>query len=268
MLEKTSLIKTVGLWVSALVAACLLQSCVTTTTGGFTVDSTPREQLEDYIRLASAYYEANDMSRARVHINNALAIDRRSSGAYTVQALVLQQEGDLELAEQNFRQAISYDGSNSRARNNYAAMLFSQARYEEAFDQLATVSSDTTYEGRDIAFENLGRSAMRLSRYGEAETAFERALQLNGNLYLSALQLAQIRIYGENWEAARSSYQRYLTTSQFYNIPHSPQSLWVGIQLEKHFRNDEELENYALMLRTLFADSAEYQMYNRLVNDN
>ena len=114
------------------VVAMTLSSCVTTESGGFTPDASDEEALQDYIQLAIAYYDDNDMAGARRHINNALAIDSRNSEIHNVLALVYQREGDLDLADQTFRRAISYDATNSRARNNYGAFLFSEERYEDA----------------------------------------------------------------------------------------------------------------------------------------
>ena len=245
-----------------------LTACTTTTTGGFQPAADQSQALADYIQLAVAYFDANDMAGARRHIDNALAIDERSSGAYNVLALVQQREGDLELAEQTFRRAISLDRNNAQARNNYAALLFTQARYRDAYTQLEAVTEDTTYEGRAFAFENLGRCALMLERPQDARSAFERALQLNGNLYLSALELAALRLQDGEFEGARRAYTQYLTSREFYQIPFSARSLWVGIQVESQFRNLEQVERYTVMLTRLFPDSAEAQLLRNLANGN
>ncbi|MCB1671911.1 MAG: type IV pilus biogenesis/stability protein PilW [Gammaproteobacteria bacterium] len=251
-----------------LLLSLILNSCVTTTTGGFNPEVSEDEALQDYIRLAVAYYEANDMAGARRHIANAMEINDRSSEVYNILALVHQREGDLDLADEAFNRAIRLDRNNSRARNNYAAFLFGQQRYQDAYQQLELVSNDTTYEGRPIAFENLGRSALRMGNTDAAERAFERALQLNGNLYISALELAQIRFDKGAYQSARSLYNQYLTTKDFYNIPHTPRSLWIGIQIESHFQNQAAADTYARLLTALYQDSAEYQLYQTFVNGN
>ncbi|MBT8147201.1 MAG: type IV pilus biogenesis/stability protein PilW [Gammaproteobacteria bacterium] len=246
----------------------LLTGCVTTSSGGFNPETSDEEALDDYIQLAGAYYEANDMVRTRRHINNALAINERSSQAYNILAMVHQREGDLDLADEVFQRAIRFDASNSRVRNNYAAFLFDQQRFEEAYQQLAVVANDTAYEGRAIAFENLGRSALRLGSLEDAASAFERALQLNGNLYVSTLELAQIRFNQGDYATARRLYSQYLTIKDFYSIPHSPRSLWVGIQVEGYYQNDAAVEGYGRLLTALYQDSPEYQLYQNLVNGN
>lgn len=245
-----------------------LAGCVTTTTGGFNTDTSDEEALQDYIRLAVAYYDANDMAGARRHINNALEINNRSSEVYNILALVHQREGDLELADEVFQRAIRLDETNSQARNNYAAFLFGRQRYAEAYEQLEIVASDTNYEGRPIAFENLGRSALRMGATQEAERAFERALQLNSNLYVSTLELAQLRFNAGDYLSARSLFNQYLTVKDFYSIPHTARSLWIGIQVESHFQNSEAVDGYARLLTALYQDSPEYQLYQNFLHGN
>jgi len=248
--------------------ALLLSSCVTTEMGGFSPDTSDAEALDDYIQLATAYYNQDDMANARRHINNALAIDDRNSEIYNVLALVYQSEGDLEIADETFRRAISLDSSNSRARNNYAAFLFSQERFEAAVEQLKVVTIDTAYEGRAMAFENLGRSALQVNQLIEAESAFQRALQLNPNLYLPALELAKLNFDRGDFTSARRLYRQFLTNKDFYGLPHSPSSLWLGIQIERIYENEEVAEGYARVLSTLYNTSPEYREYRNSLNEN
>jgi type IV pilus assembly protein PilF len=183
-------------------------------------------------------------------------------------AQIFQFEGDIELAEENFRRAIRLDRGNSRARNNYAALLFTIQRYDDAVEQLQLVTSDTAYEGRAIAFENLGRSKLRLDKEQEAINAFERALRLNSNLYVSAMELAQIRLDRQEWDEARGYFQRYLTLVDVNNIRLTPRALLAGIQIEGHFQNQDMVEGFSLILSTLYQDSPEFQVYQRQGNAN
>ncbi|MEX2131694.1 MAG: type IV pilus biogenesis/stability protein PilW [Pseudohongiellaceae bacterium] len=253
-------------WLAAILLLATLAACETTTTGGFNPEADQDQALLDYVQLAVAYYDANDMAGARRHLNNALAIDPRSADAYNVLALILQREGDLELADETFRRAIGLDRTNSRVRNNYAAFLFSQERYPDAFEQLQLVANDSTYEGRAIAFENLGRSALMLGEIDEAQRAFERALQINNNLYISSLELARIRIDKQDWTGARQAFQQFLTIREFYSIPFDARSLWIGIQLENNIRNREQMALYVRLLTALYPDSPEYQLYRSLAD--
>lgn len=242
----------------------LLSACVTTTTGGFNTVPSPERAERDFIQLAVGYFDAGDMGAARRNVNNALAINSRSSDAYNVLALVLQREGDRDLARKNYERSLSLDSSNSRARNNYAAFLFELQEYERAYQQLVIVSNDTSYEGRALAFENLGLSALRTERPERAEHAFERALQLNRNAFRASLEMAQIRFERGEFAAAMDSYQQFVTSSQFFNVLQTPRSLLLGIQLERRFDNDDEAARYAMQLESQYADSLQYQQYLNL----
>jgi len=220
------------------------------------------------VQLAVGYFDAGDMPAARRNINAALDLDRRNSDAHNILALIFQTEGDLDLAEDNFRRAISLDRNNSRARNNYAALLFAADRYREAYEQLQRVTQDVNYEGRSIAFENLGRASLRIERREDAEAAFRRALQLNSNLYISALELAAIESDRQNWQLARSFFQQYMTSVDFFNVPHTPRALLTGIRIEQQFGNTDLVQRFGLILNTLYQDSPEFQIYQRLSNAN
>ncbi len=251
-----------------LLIAGVSAGCVTTTTGGFNVEPSAEEAVEDYIQLAIAYYDAGDLINARRHLSNALELNVRSSELYNILALVMQAEGDLELAAETFERSIRIDRTNSRARNNYAALLYSMEDYDGAYEQLAEVTQDTMYEGRAFAFESLGRSALRLQREEEAEMAFQRALQLNGNLYVSAIELAILRADRQDWDGARRVFRQYLTTTEFYNLPHSPRALLAGIKIESKFQNSDLVDDFTRILTTLYQATPEYQEYLRLNDVN
>jgi type IV pilus assembly protein PilF len=262
---KVPIQKLISLLAAAAVAG-LLSSCVTTTTGGYMVEASEQQAVQDYIRPAIAYYDSDDLITSRRHLNNALAIDARNADAYNVLALISQREGDLDLAEDAFRTALGHDRSNSRARNNYAVLLFGQERFSEAYDELVRVTGNANYDGRAVAFENQGRSALRLGRIDNASNAFTRALRLNANLHISALEMSLIEFNQENKDREHQLFQQYLTTVQFYSIPYTPRALLAGIRIEGHAQNQEIVDTFALLLTSLYQNSLEFETYQRLSN--
>jgi type IV pilus assembly protein PilF len=248
-------------FIAGILSLLVLTSCVTTTTGGFNTEPSRERAVSDFVQLAVGYFEAGDMAAARRNINNALALDSRSADAYNVLALVLQREDDTELARETFERALSLDGSHARARNNLAALLFQLGEYEQSYRQLELVTNDTTYENRALAFENLGLSALRTARTERAEYAFERALQLDVNLYRSSLAMAQIKFDKGEFVEAKTHYTQFVTTSTFYNVVQTATSLWLGIQLERRLDNDGGAVLYAALLQNLYAHSPQYQEF-------
>lgn len=248
-----------------LLSLLLLSACVTETTNPvFNVEKSDEEALQDYLQLAVGYLNQGDLASAKRHLNNAAKIDSNNSEMFATWGLIYAREGEFDLADDNFRRALRIDADNSMARNNYAAFLFAQARYEDAYNELERVVSDTEYEQRPQAFENMGIAAIRLNRPEDAERAFSRALQLNPNQLRSALELATINLDRGDVLQARAYWRNYLTLVQFYNLGHNARSLLLGARLEAALQNEESARQYGELLRTNFPGSPEYQQYRQL----
>jgi len=246
--------------------AVLLQGCVTQTTGGFNVKRSDADALRDYLQLATGYLEQNDIANTKRHLANAADLDPDNSEIKAIWGLVYSREGETKLADESFQRALQLDPDNSKARNNYAAYLFAQNRFEDAYNELSRVVEDTRYEARPQAFENLGLAALRLNRLDVAETVFGRALQLNPNQLRSCLELVVLNLAKNNVQQARVYYRNYLTLLQLYSIPHSARSLWVGIQLEAALGNRGNVETYGRQLEANFASALEIQLYKQLLD--
>ncbi|MDC1436808.1 type IV pilus biogenesis/stability protein PilW [Gammaproteobacteria bacterium] len=244
----------------------MLSSCVSETTGGFS-QADPQETLDVYLQLALGYVEQQDFAQARRHLNNATAIDPNNSDVYGIWGLVYTLEGDLGLADESFLRALRLDPENSQVRNNYAAFLFSNNRYQEAYDQLEQVVENTEYTGRSQAFENMGLAALQLNQLDDANFAFNRALQLNSNRIRSTLELADIGLQQENIQQAGRYYQSFLTLRQFFNVQQSARSLWIGIKLEQARGMNNQMLEYGAILAELYPDSPEHELYQQLLND-
>ena len=72
----------------------------------------------------------------------------------------------------------------------------------------------------------------------------------------------------QQWSAALQRFQQYQTTVEFYNIPHTPRALLTGIQLGAHFSDQDMVDEYALILTTLYQDTPEYVIYQQLSDAN
>jgi type IV pilus assembly protein PilF len=259
-----------GTVVRSILLACgmacgvLLQGCVTETSGGFNVQRSDEQSLKYYLQLATGYLEQNDLAASKRHLANAAAIEPNNSEIHAIWGLVYSREGEAKLADDSFQHALQLDTRNSKARNNYAAFLFANNRFEEAYDQLQRVVQDTEYEGRPQAFENLGLAALRLNRTQDAESAFMRALQLNSQQLRSSLELASLNLATNKVLQARQYFRNYLTLLSFYNLGHNARSLWIGIQLESALGNTQNVQIYGTQLETNFASAPEYELYKQL----
>lgn len=256
-------------YVGVLLIALLLGVCVTETTGEpFGNTRSDEQALRDYIQLATGYIEQGDMPNARRHLNNAATLDANNSEVFALWGLVYSREGEPDLADESFRRALRVNAANSQARNNYAAFLFAEERFEDAYEQLEAVVADTMYTNRAQAFENLGFAGLRLNRAADAEYAFGRAVQFNDRQWRSSLELTSLSVQKQPPDVlqARAYYRNYLTLLQLFNMPQAARGLWVGIQLENALGNDANVRQYGAQLEAGFRASPEYQLYRQLLD--
>ncbi len=163
-----------------ILAACLcLSACITHEGRVFTTEASPEEALKTRVQLARSYIGEQNWEDAKRNLRMAAEIDPNSPEVHEAFALVYQSTGEYELAEESFERAISLRRDFSRARNNYAAFLYSQGRFQEAEEQLVIVVKDTLYESRPRAFINLGLCRIQL---GDSDGQASAALALR-NLY-------------------------------------------------------------------------------------
>jgi type IV pilus assembly protein PilF len=239
----------------------VLSACVTTKTEVF--ESSPEDALEARVQLARSYIGEQNWEYAKRNLKLAQDIDPNSPDVHEAFALVYQSTGEYELAEQSFKRAIALRKPFSSARNNYAAFLYSQGRFEEAEEQLEVVVQDTLYESRPRAFINLGLCRRQLGKDDEARVAFTRALAMNRGSTLSMLELAHIEFEAGNWREAEGYMEMYKRVAR----RQSARALWLGVRLSRELQNADAEASYALALRNLYPESPEFQAYRLAVQN-
>lgn len=241
-----------------------LTACVTTTDSAFTRKADEDKALDNYIQLGLAYIQRSDFERARANINRALEINEDSSEAFAALALLYQQEDENKLAEEHFNKALSLDGKNTRGRTFYAAFLYRQERYTEALEQFRVASKDTGYKGRALIYINIAQCALKLDDPQQAIKAYEKSLVLDRYQPQALIGVTQLLIQDGEYLKAQRYYNRMINVIRSSGMTHSPTSLWLGIEIARHFNNDGQESSYALLLKQLYPESREYQQYRTL----
>ena len=237
-------------------AALLLAGCVTTETGAFTEKKDPQKAVQLSVEAARSYIQRGNWDAAKRHLRSALEADPNNGEVHEALGLVFQNTGEFELADQHFRKAVALDGT-PRIRNNYAAYLYQQKRYDSAADQLEKVVADTLYEGRPNAYVNLGLVRMKLKQYGLARDAFERARLMERSNPLTLFQLAEA-----NYQLGELARAQELYSAYRKQVPRQTAgSLWLGIRLADKFGDRNAMASYALALKNLYPRSEEYLEY-------
>jgi type IV pilus assembly protein PilF len=238
-----------------------LAACITSQTEVFT--SSPEEALQARVQLARSYIGEQNWEDAKRNLKIAQQLDPRSPDVYEAFALVYQSTGEYELAEESFKRAIALKNPFSRARNNYAAFLYSQERYAEAEEQLEVVVTDVLYSSRPQAYVNLGLCRVRLGKNDEARVAFTRALSMNRSSTIAMLELAHIEYDAGNWRES----ERQLESYRRLERRHSARALWLGVRISHALQDQDAEASYALALRNLHPKSPEYQAYELAIQN-
>jgi len=242
----------------ALVLAALA-GCITESESVFTEEASPQRALEQRLALARQYIGRGNYEDAKRNLSVAVAIDNGNAEVHEAFALVYQSTGEFELAEASYKRAISLRRNFSRARNNYAAFLYSQERYREAEEQLVVVVQDTLYPARPQAFLNLGLCRLQIFDPRGAEEAFMRTLAMQGSNGIALLEVAQLRFEAQDMRNASIYYERYRKTVR----QQSARGLWFGVRLARAQGDKDAEGSFALALRNLYPESAEYEAYRR-----
>lgn len=228
----------------------LLVGCTTTTTSGNGADL--QRAAENYVQLGRNYLSEGERDQARFNLLKALEIDDRNPEANNVMALLYETEGEVELATQLYRRAISEDRNYTPARMNYARVLYSQEEFREARTQYQIVTEDVNYRLRADAFLGVALSNLRLGDIEAAKAALNRTLLLNPNIGQALIQVAEIAFEQSEYALSLEYLERYESTTQ-----ESPRSLNLGIKLARVFSDPEKEQSYAFALQNMFPDSTE-----------
>lgn len=249
-----------------LLTLCLgsLGACITTRDTVFTQPASPEQVLVRRVELARQYIGDGNWDAAKRNLKVAVSINDRKPEVHEAFALVYQSTGEIEMAEASYERAIALDGQFSRARNNYAAFLFSQQRFQEAERQLLAVVRDTLYEARPQAFINLGLSRLALDNEAGAEEAFTRALSMQGSNSIPLLEMASLRLKTGDYRAAEQYYERYRSAVR----QQSARGLWLGVRLAQATGNRDAEGSYGLALRNRYPESPEYAAFAQQSGDS
>ncbi len=204
------------------------------------------------LNLAIEYMRRGNYETALERLDRAYQADPRYYATHNAYGLLYQQLREYKKAERHFKKALSLNKNDSPTMNNYARFLCQQGRLDKAESIFVRAADNPLYESPEIPMTNAGICAYRAGLYDKAEQYFRRALSLNPQVPAALMQMAQLTFTQENFLSARAYLQRY----QQIAAP-TPQSLWLGIQVERILGDKDAVSSYSLLLRNNYPDSEE-----------
>ena len=216
----------------------------------------PGRQTNDSARanlnLAIEYMQRGNYESALTRLDRAYEADPRYYATHNVYGLLYQQIKEDKKAEEHFKKALSLNKNDSPTMNNYARFLCQKGRLDKAETIFIRAADNPLYETPEIPLTNAGICAYQAGHRDKAEQYFRRALSLNPQIPAALMQMAQLTFAQDKLMSARGYLQRY----QQIASP-TPQSLWLGIQVERILGDKNALASYSLLLKNNYPESKE-----------
>lgn len=203
-------------------------------------------------QLGLGYLRQGRHDVALEKLQRALAQNSRLPEAHHYIAVLYQRLDETDKADRHFRRALRYSGTDTSLFNNYGVFLCDQGRYDAAERQFLKVLADPLYPQPAQVNENLGICAQRAGDLPRAEKFLLAALKIDPRRPAALLGMAELSNEQGQYTRAHSYLTDYVKVSR-----HSPQSLWLGIQLARQLGNRDELASYSLLLRGQYPESRE-----------
>ncbi len=206
----------------------LLSACVTRTINSDgSVQSTvvDKNKLSDtYIDLAIEYQQHNAPQVALERANLAVSTKDDNPKAYMIRAMIYQQLGQYDKAEEDFKKALWLDSKYSEDNVNYAVFLCDQKRYPEALYNFSQALDNPLYYTPEIGYYSRGNCYAKQDSFESANRDYLAALNYKSPPQDTYIALSRLQFNHQNYQLANYYLNRY-SSSQ------TPETMWLHIQI-------------------------------------
>ncbi len=249
--------KNIALLSSLLIA---LSGCATTTGSGRTVsgqaESRASASAKVHTELAGMYYERAQMGIALGEIDKALQFDRNYAPAYNVRGLIHMALREYKEAEQDFRQSLRLDKSDSEAHNNYGWFLCQRDREKESIPHFMTALKNPLYTTPERAYLNAGLCSRKAGNLKDAEEFLQRALLVQPDLPQALQAMAELSFINGDYVAAKKYFARF--SEKIDSL--TAEQLWLAVRIERKVGDRNSEASYSMQLRKRYPDAHEVHL--------
>lgn len=218
---------------------------------------------ETHVKLGVGYLQQNKPEFALEKLKKAIDVKPDYAPAHGAIAMAYEQLLMFDKADEHYREAINLNPENGGMYNNYGVFLCKQGRFRDAEQYFLKAVDTPRYPTPELAYENAGACVKRIPDIDKAEQYLTKALKKNPELPVSLINMADIRYQQKNFLSARGFLQRFEAVSS-----HTPESLWLGVKIERKMGNSKAADHYAKLLQSNFPKSEQYQQMLNSLGDN
>ena len=225
------------------------------------------EQLESrasasakvHTELAGMYYERAQMGIALGEIDKALQSDQNYAPAYNVRGLIHMALREYKEAEDDFRQSLRLDKSDSETHNNYGWFLCQRGKEKESISHFMMALKNPLYTTPERAYLNAGLCSRKAGNLKDAEEFLQRALLVQPGLPQALLGLAELSFANGDYAAAKKYFAGFSEKSDSLTA----EQLWLAVRIERKVGDRNSEASYSMQLRNRFPDAREAQLLMR-----
>lgn len=204
-------------------------------------------------QLGVEYMKDGKYETALKKLEKAIEIDSNYARAYDVLGLLYTRLGENADAEKNFKRALQLAPGDSSILNNYGQFLCRNGKAAEGQAMFAKAVENPLYQTPENTYTNAAICALEQQKDRPAAQEFLRkALERNPEMPVALLWMSQVTYESNNYMAAKGYFERYKQVAS-----HTPESLYLGVQIEQKLGDSETADNYAALLKEKFPDSQE-----------
>jgi type IV pilus assembly protein PilF len=217
-----------------------------------------RTRAKAHTDLASAYLELGNLGVSLEEARIALQADAAYAPAYNVLGLVNMELKDNAAAEANFQRGLQLAPQDPDLNHNYGWFLCQTGREDQSIQWFTNALRNPLYATPAKSWAAAGR-CMSKRNPAEAATYFERALRLDPNSLQALLPYAELLYQRGQLQEAKALVARFNRL-----VPDgTPESLWLGVRVERKLGDRLAEANLASQLRRRYAGSPQYQALQR-----
>lgn len=219
-------------------------------------DFEPIAAARTRISLGLTYLKNGNYQQAKFNLDKALTFAPRFADAHYSMAYYYQVVGEIELADEAYKQSLRLEPHNPDIANTYGAFLCQHGKYDQAQQYFLKAINSTNYVSTAESYENLALCSRSQGHNADALQYMQSAINHQPSRARSLLLLSQWQAEDGFYDDAKSNLKRFERQGQV-----SAESLWLATKIEHALGELEEARNYGEMLKSVYPQHEYTQLY-------
>lgn len=217
-----------------------------------------RKRATNRLRLAVAYFTEGKTTIALDEAKQAIVADPTWFEAHNMRGLIYMRLNEFPLASASFQKALSLNPGSAEVKHNYGVLLCRNGKGSEALKMFNSAIETPGYSRRPNSLVEMGVCQLSLGQAAQAEASFAKSYALDAGNPVSGYHLANIMYQRGETDRAQFYAKRVNSTEQA-----SPESLWLGIKIERKLDNRDTMAQLGVQLKKRFPQSKEASAFER-----